>query len=233
MNLEPLKSLIPHISRETWGKFILVLEFFALQRPQTTYRTFWCLCVETTKPRSPQAFVVIDSKGEVRRFYWVRPNDGDHQHSYWDQWLEKATQVNAAFTNQRAQEAQSQREAERLARDVAQREMEKGWGYDVAVTVTVTVQKLPRKNVALQQGPRWNWVVVSERMKGAPNKPVRLEQLLADQISHFQLEVEGERHYRDLLHSFSNFIVKCVTEGRLQWDIINENAVVLVRKKGK
>lgn len=232
MNLEVLKALIPHINRDVWAKFVLVLEYFALQRPQTTYREFWCLCVETTKPRSPQAFVVIDRNGQVRRFYWVRPNDGDHQHSYWDQWLEKATEINSAFANQRAQQAQSQREAERLARDVANRELEAGWGYDVAVTVTVKVEKLPRKNVALSKEVRWNWTVVSERMKGVPGKAVRIEQLLSDQFAHFQMEVEGERQYRDLLHSFSGFITKCVKEGRLQWDIVSENAVVLA-KKGK
>lgn len=234
MKTERLKALIPHIDTKVWDKFILVLEYFELQRPQTpAHRPLWCLCVETTKPNAPQAFVVIDGKGEVRRFYWVRPNDGDHQHSYWDQWLEKATQLSSAFTNQRAEQVQSQREAERLARDVAQRELAKDEGYDVAVTVTVRVQRLPRKNVALQQGPRWSWVVVAERMKGAPNKAVRIEQLLADQLSHFQLDVDGERHYRDLLHSFQGFVVKCVKEGRLQWDVMVENAVVLVKKGGR
>jgi hypothetical protein len=233
MNLEPLKSLIPHINRDVWTKFVLVLEYFALQRPQSpTHRQFWCVCVETTKPRSPQAFVIVDRHGHVLRFYWVRPNNTDHQHTYWDQWLEKATEINAAFAGQKAQEAQSQREAERLARDVANRELEAGWGYDVAVTVTVTVQKLPRKNVALPKEVRWNWVVVAERFKKEP-KAHRLEQLLADQLSHFQLEVDGERHYRDLLHSFSNFITKAVSEGRLQWDITVENAVVLAKKGNK
>lgn len=232
MNLEKVKALIPHISRETWAKFVLVLEYFALQRPQTTYRPLWCLCVETTKPRSPQAFVVIDRNGHVLRFYWVRPNDTNHQHSYWDEWLSRAMEINDTFISQRAEQAQSQREAERLARDVAQREMERGWNYDVAVTVTVKVEKLPRKNVALPKGPRWSWVVMHTRFQNQP-KPQRIEQLVADQLSHFQLDVEGERHYRDLLHSFQDFIVRCVKEGRLQWDIVDENAVVLVKKKEK
>lgn len=229
MNLEKIKALIPHIPRETWEKFLLVLEYFALQCPQTTYRPLWCLCIETTKPRSPQAFVVIDRSGHVLRFYWVRPGDTDHQHSYWDQWLEKAQSLNNSFVNQKAEVAQSQREAERLARDIANREMEKSWGYDVAVTVTVNVQRLPRKNVALAQGPRWNWVVVQTRFQNQP-KAHRVEQLLADQISHFQLEVEDTRAYNKLLHDFQGWIVKQVQANRLAFNIHDEQAVELVRK---
>ena len=234
MEFKELKKLAPHVAKETWEKFLLVLEFFVLQHPQpSTHRPFWALCVETLLPASPQAFIVIDRSGRVLRFHWSRPQDRAHQYSYWEDWYQKALELREGFNALEAQRQEeheapllAQREAERFARDLASREQEQGYGYDLAVTVTVKVERLPRRNAAQPKGPKWAWVCVEVAFERG-ERSVSLDHLFGIQEIYLRLNVESERHRRDLFRAFEAWIVKQVAAGRLRWSATEDDSVEL------
>ena len=234
IKFETLKSLAPQIDKVVWAQLVLVLEWFGVNNPSPVLpeRNYfkWLICVPTLHSSHPQAYIEVEN-GQVKRFFWTRPQAKHYRYTYWEDWVEKAQQTSQAWEGKKGAEAASRREAERLARDLAAKEMEQGWGYDVAVTVTVNVTRLPRKNVALPKGPRWNWTAVQVRFQNQP-KAHRVEQLLADQLQHFQLEVEDTRTYNNLLHDFQGWIVKQVQANRLVFNIHDEQAVELVKTGG-
>lgn len=150
-----------------------------------------------------------------------------------EDWYQKALELREGFNALEAQRQEeheapllAQREAERFARDLASREQEQGYGYDLAVTVTVKVERLPRRNAAQPKGPKWAWVCVEVAFERG-ERSVSLDHLFGIQEIYLRLNVESERHRRDLFRAFEAWIVKQVAAGRLRWSATEDDSVEL------
>jgi hypothetical protein len=120
---------------------------------------------------------VIGAQGEIQRFHWTRPSDHSHQHSYWEEWLSRAQQVQNAYAEQQAM----LESAAKLAQDLSRAEERTNEGYDLEVTIRVIKKaSLPRNSVLRRASSDKGLTLgqVKDHLKDGPQDLFSLELML-------------------------------------------------------